>query len=82
MSAPVLAYRLQPAPPAAFSDLDLVRVRSAVMTDGGAEVPAGARGTVVAVYGGGAAYEIEFWDGTDECGYGTGTVAAADLLPA
>lgn len=75
MTAPVFSYRLKPDTPATFADLDLVRLRSAVTTDDGDEVPAGTRGTVVAVYAEGAAYEVEFTAGL-------ATVSGADLVGA
>lgn len=75
MNAPVLTYRLTPEAPAAFADLDLVRIRCAVTTDDTVEVPAGTRGVVVAIYGGGKAYEVEF-------STGLAMVLAADLIPA
>ena len=43
-----------------FPELSVVEVVCAVETDDGQRVPAGTRGTVVAVYGGGEAYEVEF----------------------
>jgi len=43
-----------------FPELSVVEVLSAIRTDDGAEVPAGSRGTVVAEWGDGAAYEVEF----------------------
>lgn len=60
MNAPVFIYPFETVEPAPFADLDIVRVRRAVTTDEGEDVPAGTRGTVVAVYAGGPAYEIEF----------------------
>lgn len=43
-----------------FPELSVVEVLDAVTTDDGAEVPAGSRGTIVAEWGDGAAYEVEF----------------------
>ena len=75
MTAPVFSYRMKAATPATFADLDLVRLRIALTTDEGHEVPAGTRGTVVAVYGEGAAYEVEFTTGL-------AMVSAIDLVAA
>ena len=75
MNAPVLTYPFKVAQPAAFADLDLVCAVHAVMTDEGEEVHTGTRGTVVAVYGGGKAYEVEFE-------IGLATIYAADLVKA
>lgn len=55
---------------------DVALVRAAV-TDEGAPVPAGTEGTVVAVWGRGAAYEVEFAPPI----VGLATVAAQDLRP-
>lgn len=41
-------------------ELSVVETLRALKTDDGQPVPAGSRGTIVAVYGGGAAYEVEF----------------------
>ena len=60
MNAPVLTCHFDIPAQRAFADLDLVCVLGPVMTDEGEEVPAGTRGTVVAIYADGAAYEIEF----------------------
>ncbi|WP_288582027.1 DUF4926 domain-containing protein [uncultured Methylobacterium sp.] len=43
-----------------FAELSVVEITRVVETDDGAIVPAGSRGTIVAIYGGGAAYEVEF----------------------
>lgn len=43
-----------------FPELSVVETLRPVETDDGAAVPAGSRGTIVAIYGDGAAYEIEF----------------------
>lgn len=43
-----------------FDELSVVETLRPVVTDDGAAVPAGSRGTIVAIYGGGAAYEVEF----------------------
>lgn len=75
MNALVLTYPFKDAEPATFADLDIVSALHAVMTDEGEEVPAGTRGTVVAVYGAGKAYEVEFEAGL-------ATVYAADLVKA
>ena len=60
MNAPVLTYQLTPEEIVTFADLDLVRVIHVLTTDEGENVPAGTRGTVVAVYADGAANEVEF----------------------
>ncbi|WCS28918.1 DUF4926 domain-containing protein (plasmid) [Methylobacterium sp. NMS14P] len=49
-----------PAAHPLFAELSVVAVLRAVETDDGLPVPAGSHGTVVAVYGGGKAYEVEF----------------------
>ncbi len=46
-------------------ELDRVRVLRAVTGDDDLTVPAGATGTVVAVYADGAAFEVEFTDPID-----------------
>ena len=58
-----------------FPELSVVELLAAVETDDGAEVPAGSRGTIVAEWGGGAAYEVEFARPV----VGTATVRAALL---
>lgn len=58
-----------------IADLDRVEVLVSVETDRGTSVPAGAYGTVVGIWCGGAAYEIEFWNGVDEYGYSLATVS-------
>jgi hypothetical protein len=75
MNAPVFTYPFKEAEPATFADLDLVVTLHAVTTDEGEEVSAGTRGTVVAVYGSGKAYEVEFEAGL-------ATIYAADLVKA
>ena len=75
MNAPVLTYTFTLGEPRGFADLSSVRVEIDVVTDDGEAVPAGTRGTVVSVYAGGAAYEVEF-DG------GTATIEAAHLTAA
>lgn len=49
-----------PAAQPLFAELSVVEVLRAVETDDGLPVPAGSHGTVVAIYGGGKAYEVEF----------------------
>ena len=44
----------------ALCELDRVRVLADVEADEGVMVPAGSIGTVVAIWAGGAAYEVEF----------------------
>ncbi len=77
MNAPVLtySYSFTPEQPTGFAELDLVRVLQDIETDEGEPVPAGTRGTVVAVYASGAAFEVEF-------AYGTATIEAAHLTTA
>ena len=43
-----------------FPELSVVETLRAVETDDGHTVPAGSRGTVVAIYGRGQAYKVEF----------------------
>jgi hypothetical protein len=43
-----------------FAELSVVELLTAIKTDDGADVPAGSHGTVVAEWGNGAAYEVEF----------------------
>ncbi|WP_267428568.1 DUF4926 domain-containing protein [Methylobacterium sp. GC_Met_2] len=49
-----------PAAHPLFAELSVVEVLRTVETDDGLPVPAGSHGTVVAIYGGGKAYEVEF----------------------
>ena len=70
MNAPVLSYQFASIPETTFGDLDVVRFAVAVETDEGEAVPTGTRGTVVAVWGDGAAYEVEV-----EAGLVTATAA-------
>lgn len=55
-------HTLRKAPEASplFPELSVVEVLAAIKTDDGTEVPAGTRGTIVADWGDGAAYEVEF----------------------
>ena len=48
------------ARPPLFAELSVVETLRPVETDDGEAVPAGSRGTIVAIYGDGAAYEVEF----------------------
>ncbi|RYB02108.1 DUF4926 domain-containing protein [Lichenibacterium ramalinae] len=75
MNAPVFTYPFKEAEPATFANLDLVRVLHAVVTDEEEVVISGSLGTVVAVYGAGKAYEVEFE-------VGLATIYAADLVKA
>ncbi|MCJ2056082.1 DUF4926 domain-containing protein [Methylobacterium sp. J-048] len=43
-----------------FPELSVVATLHEVVTDEGLPVPAGSRGTIVEVYAGGEAYEVEF----------------------
>ncbi|MFY9294785.1 MAG: DUF4926 domain-containing protein [Methylorubrum rhodinum] len=63
-------------PEAALRELDDVRVLVAVTTMDGDTVPAGTEGTVVAVWDGGEAYEVEF----PEPMGALATVAAGDVV--
>ncbi|MCJ2019561.1 DUF4926 domain-containing protein [Methylobacterium sp. E-065] len=49
-----------PAAHPLFAELSVVEVLCAVETDDRMPVPAGSHGTVVTIYGGGKAYEVEF----------------------
>lgn len=55
-------HTLRKAPMASplYREHSVVALVIPIMTDDGLAVPAGTRGTIVAVYGGGAAYEVEF----------------------
>lgn len=75
MNAPVLTYPFETGASPAFPDLAIVRLRRAVVTDEGEDVSAGTRGTVVAAYAGGAAYEVEF-----EAGLATVEAAALEAV--
>lgn len=73
-------YRQRPPQTATqpFAELSVVAVLCEVRTDEGAAVPAGTEGTIVAVYAGGEAYEVEF----DEPVLGIATVRADALRAA
>lgn len=60
MSVDALFYIRKDEPASSFRDLDDVVLLSDAMTDDGITLPAGTEGTVVAVWRGGAAYEVEF----------------------
>lgn len=55
-------HTLRSAPEATplFAEFSVVELLAAIKTDDGADVPAGSRGTIVAEWGNGAAYEVEF----------------------
>lgn len=55
-------YTLRKAPTGSllFPEFSVVEVVRDAVTDDGQHLPAGSRGTVVMVYGGGKAYEVEF----------------------
>jgi hypothetical protein len=57
------------------AELNFVTLLREVLTDDGLTVPAGTEGTIVGVWGGGEAYEVEF----DEPVVGNATVRA-DVL--
>jgi len=61
-----------------FAELSVVALARPIETDDGSSVPEGSYGTVVAVYGGGAAYEVEFAYPVA----GNATVEASDLRAA
>ncbi|AWN50257.1 DUF4926 domain-containing protein [Methylobacterium terrae] len=63
--------------PSRFRDLDQVLVTLPVTTDEGDRIPAGTEGTVVAVWRGGAADEVEFAQPPGVLA----PVAADDLVP-
>ena len=46
--------------PTQFPELSVVEVLRDVRTDDGLAIPAGSRGTIVAIWGEGDAYEVEF----------------------
>ena len=52
--------RNAPEPTPLFAEFSVVELLAAIKTDDGADVPAGSHGTVVAEWGNGAAYEVEF----------------------
>ena len=64
MNAPVLAFPFALGEPSGFAELASVRILGDALTDEGETVEAGSRGTVVSVYAGAEAYEIEFENGT------------------
>ncbi|MEL6059264.1 MULTISPECIES: DUF4926 domain-containing protein [unclassified Methylobacterium] len=61
--------------PQALAELSVVALLRDVVTDDGVTVPAGTEGTIVGVWGGGEAYEVEF----DEPVVGNATVQADAL---
>lgn len=73
MNAPASIYRFDPPAPQAFPELTRVRLVQPARTDDGAEVPAGAQGTIVGVWPGGSGYEVDF-------AAGLATVEAAHLV--
>lgn len=46
--------------PASFDELDIVALREPFPLSGNASLPRGAEGTIVGIWGGGQAYEVEF----------------------
>ena len=68
MNAPLRTVYVTPAEPLArFAELALVRLVRAVEDDEGRLIAAGSRGTIVATWAEGAAYEVEFvqpWQGS------------------
>lgn len=60
-----------------FRDLDSVLVTIPVTTDDGDAIPTGTEGTIVGIWRGGAAYEVEFAQPPGALA----TVAAGDLVP-
>jgi hypothetical protein len=61
-----------------LAELSVVETLRALETDDSRSVPAGSRGTIVAVYGHGEAYEVEFASPV----VGNCTVQASDLRAA
>lgn len=57
---PVAARGGDPAGSAPIGELDRVRLLSAVLGDDDQCIPAGSTGTVVGIYAGGDAFEVEF----------------------
>lgn len=60
MNAPVLTYSADSASPHGFAELEGVCLLRPVVTDDGDSVPEGTEGTIVGIWGEGAAYEVEF----------------------
>ena len=60
MSVEVIYQWHEDAPGAALRELDIVRVLTDVQTMDGDTIAADTEGTIVAVWNGGAAYEVEF----------------------
>lgn len=75
MNAPVLAYQFASTEPLAFAELSRVTLTAPATTDDGVEVGAGTSGTVVGVWPGAAAYEVDF-------PAGLATVEASQLIAA
>ncbi|MCJ2121279.1 DUF4926 domain-containing protein [Methylobacterium sp. J-077] len=65
-------------PRPAFAELSVVAVLRDVQTDDGDTIPAGTEGTIVGIWAGGEAYEVEF----DEPVVGNATVRAEALRAA
>ncbi|HEX4767218.1 MAG TPA: hypothetical protein VH414_13190 [Lichenihabitans sp.] len=60
MNHPARAYLVDLSAAPRFEALTIVRLRRTVITDEGVEVPQGTKGTIVAVWAAGEAYEVEF----------------------
>ena len=60
MSVEVLYLLRKDEPGAVLRELDDVSILSEVVSDDGAAIPAGTEGTIVAIWLGGAAFEVEF----------------------
>ena len=75
MNAPVLAYQFASPEPETFVELSRVILTASAMTDDNVEVEAGTSGTVVGVWPGGSAYEVD-------TPLGLTTVEASRLIPA
>lgn len=77
---PITFYRStepQPLRPGALRELSVVALVRPATTDDGTEMPAGSEGTIVGIWAGGEAYEVEFVEPVA----GLATVEAAGLRP-
>lgn len=74
-----IAYRFRSdVPPSSIQDLDDVVLLTSVVGDNGAEIAAGALGTVLSVHGAGSSYAVEF----DEPDGAVATVLPQQIAPA
>lgn len=60
MTADTVFLMRRQEPRSRFQDLDSVTINVAVITDDGDQIAAGSEGTIVGIWRGGAAYEVEF----------------------